>query len=246
MFRPVAVAGLFSRLASGSRIMKLAEVEPEVESETDADPFAAESAEAAESVESTEPTEPAEPAEVPPATEQSTESALSEAEHEHYLAIIEANREVKAKQYSYDVANSEAKACKKELELASLELSNLIAEGPRLPEKPSPQKELPFDQEQQPEAEPEPEAEKFDWASTPITDALKMTPKQQEKLEAIGIKTVGQFEFLRAGRDPVYPDGLRSINGFGEKTVDAFENDIVNWLAANAREKEPSSAESDD
>jgi len=60
-----------------------------------------------------------------------------------------------------------------------------------------------------------------------------------EKLEEIGIKTVGQFEFLRAGNDPCYPDGLRSVKGFGAATVDAFENDIVNWLAANAREKEP-------
>lgn len=223
--------------------MKLAEVEPEVESESEVDPFDPVPAEATEPVESTEAPEAAE---VPPATEQPTESALSEAEHEHYLAIIEANREVKAKQYAYDIANSGAKAAKKELELASLELSNLIAEGPQLPEKPSPQKELPFDQEQQPEVEPEPEAEKFDWESAPLTDALKMTPKQQEKLDSIGIKTVGQFEFLRAGRDSMYPDGLRSIKGFGPATVDAFENDIVNWLAANAREKEPSSAESDD
>jgi len=224
--------------------MKLAEVEPEVEpeveSETELDPFATEPAEPAEPAESTDAPEAAE---VPPTSEQPSEVALSEAEHEHYLAIIEANREVKAKQYAYDIANSEAKACKKELELASLELSNLIAEGPA---KPSPQKELPFDQEQQAEAEPQPEVAKFDWESAPLTDALKMTPKQQEKLDSIGIKTVGQFEFLRAGRDSMYPDGLRSIKGFGPATVDAFENDIVNWLAANAREKEPSSAESDD
>jgi hypothetical protein len=66
---------------------------------------------------------------------------------------------------------------------------------------------------------------------------LKLTAKQREKLEEIGIKTVGQFEFLRAGNDPVYPDGLRSVKGFGAATVDAFENDIVNWLAANARER---------
>ena len=76
------------------------------------------------------------------------------------------------------------------------------------------------------------------WELTPITEALKLTAKQREKLEEIGIKTVGQFEFLRAGRDPLYPDGLRSVKGFGAATVDAFENDIVDWLSANAREVE--------
>lgn len=159
-----------------------------------------------------------------------TPDELSEAEHNHYQAIKEANREVKEKQYAYNIANSEAKAAKKELELASLELSNLIDEGPQLPEKPDPQKELPFGPD---ESESHP-----NWELTPITEALKLTAKQKDKLEEIGIKTVGQFEFLRAGRDPVYPDGLRSIKGFGAATVDAFENDIVNWLQDNAREPE--------
>ena len=108
-----------------------------------------------------------------------------------------------------------------------MELSTLIADGPQ---KPDPQKELPFAATES--------GDKPNWELTPITDALKMTVKQREKLEEIGIKTVGQFEFLRAGRDPIYPDGLRSIKGFGAATVDAFENDIVNWLQDNAREPE--------
>lgn len=161
----------------------------------------------------------------------------NEAEHNHYLAIIEANREVKEKEYAYNIANSGAKAAKKELELASLELSNLIAEGPELPEKPDPQKELPFEATES--------GDMRNWDLTPITEALKMTPKQREKLEEIGIKTVGQFEFLRAKNDPVYPDGLRSIKGFGDATVDAFENDIVNWLQANARELETDGGSND-
>lgn len=201
--------------------MELAEKEPEVESETDADPFATEPAESTEPV---EPVESTEPAEVPPV------QTLTDAERDHYERIKELNTAVGEATYKYEVANAKAKVAKKNLESLQTELSDLITEGPQ---RPSPQKELPFDQEQQPEAE------KFDWESTPITDALKMTPKQQEKLDSIGIKTVGQFEFLRAGRDSRYPDGLRSIKGFGPATVDAFENDIVNWLAANAREKEP-------
>ena len=32
--------------------------------------------------------------------------------------------------------------------------------------------------------------------------------------------------------------GLRSVKGIGEKTVDAIENDVLEWLAKNAREPE--------
>lgn len=156
------------------------------------------------------------------------ETLMSELEREHYDDILRLNRNVKLSQMRYDIAKGEAKAKKEELECLSLELSNLIADGPR---KPDPQKELPFETES---------GDKPNWELTPITEALKLSPKQREKLEEIGIKTVGQFEFLRAGRDPIYPDGLRSIKGFGAATVDAFENDIVNWLGANAREPEPS------
>jgi hypothetical protein len=150
------------------------------------------------------------------------DNEMNELEREHYQEILRLNRDVKLKQMKYDIAKGEAKARKEDLECASLELSNLIADGPR---KPDPQKELPFS---------EPQA----WEGVAITDALKLMGKQREKLEELGIKTVGQFEFIRAGRDPQYPDGLRSIKGFGSATVDAMENDIVNWLQANAREKE--------
>lgn len=153
--------------------------------------------------------------------------AMSQLELEHYHEIIRLNKEVKLKQYKYDAAKAEAKFCKEDLDCAAMELSTLIADGPQ---KPDPQKELPFAAADS--------GDKPSWELTPITDALKMTVKQREKLEEIGIKTVGQFEFLRAGRDPIYPDGLRSIKGFGAATVDAFENDIVNWLSVNAREPE--------
>jgi hypothetical protein len=147
---------------------------------------------------------------------------MDELQREHYEEILRLNRDVKLAQMRYDIAKGEAKAKKEELECLSLELSNLIADGPR---KPDPQKELPFSEPQ-------------DWEGVAITDALKLTGKQREKLEELGIKTVGQFEFIRAGRDPQYPDGIRSIKGFGNATVDAMENDIVNWLQVNAREKE--------
>jgi hypothetical protein len=150
---------------------------------------------------------------------------LNEAEREHYQEILRLNREVKEKQYKYELAKAEAKCCKEDLDCASMELSTLIADGPR---KPDPQQELPFGETASTDFK--------DWDLVPITEALKLTAKQREKLEEIGIRTIGQFEFLRAGNDPVYPDGLRSIKGFGSATIDAMENDIVNWLTQHARE----------
>ena len=175
-------------------------------------------------------TETAEPeaGEVIDAEFQVVPDIMDELKREHYEEILRLNRDVKLAQMRYDIAKGEAKAKKEELECLSLELSNLIADGPQ---KPDPQKELPFDAAES--------GDHRNWDLTPITEALKMTAKQREKLEEIGIKTVGQFEFLRAGNDPCYPDGLRSIKGFGAATVDAFENDIVNWLHANRRQHDP-------
>lgn len=160
------------------------------------------------------------------------DSIMDELKREHYEEILRLNRDVKLAQMRYDIAKGEAKAKKEELECLSLELSNLIADGPQ---KPDSQKELPF--------EAADSVDHRNWDLTPITEALKLSAKQREKLEEIGIKTVGQFEFLRAGNDPCYPDGLRSVRGFGAATVDAFENDIVNWLQVNAREKEAAADE---
>jgi hypothetical protein len=56
---------------------------------------------------------------------------LNEAEREHYQEILRLNREVKEKQYKYELAKAEAKCCKEDLDCASMELSTLIAERPR-------------------------------------------------------------------------------------------------------------------
>lgn len=148
------------------------------------------------------------------------ETALTAAEREHYERIKDLNTEVHEATYKHDLAKSKAKMAKEHLESLQAELSSLISEGPR---KPDPQKELPFS---------EPEA----WESTPITEVLQLTGKQQEKLEEAGVKTIGEFERIRGCQNPDYPNGLSSIKGFGEKTIDAMENDVVEWLAKNARE----------
>lgn len=151
--------------------------------------------------------------------EESDAEEMSAAELEHYHQIIRVNQDVRLAEREFDNAKAVAKCAKESLEIHQSRLSNLISDGP---EKPDPQQELPF-------------ADESDWESVPVTDAVKLTEAQADRLEAAGIKTMGRLEFVRGGNDPDYPRGLRSIKGFGEKTIDAIENDIVEWLGKHLR-----------
>lgn len=171
----------------------------------------------------------------PPVPESDSVNQVDAAKLEHYQEICRLNMQVSLQQAAYDSAKSDAKLEKEILERMTAQLSVLILRGPL---KPDPQKELPFsDEPAEPAADPE------EWKIVLIDDVLKLTAKQRETLESHGIKTVGQFEHVRSGQHTDYPRGLASIKGFGEKTIDAMENDIVEWLSENAREAESEEAE---
>lgn len=182
----------------------------------------------------------------PPSPVADPVNQVDAAKLEHYREICRLNAEVSRQQMRYESAKSSAKCEKEELEQLSLALSSLISEGPQ---KPDPQKELPFGDVdsviQDATAELAPATDPEAWKTVPIEDVLKLTAKQRETLETHSIKTVGQFEHVRSGQHSDYPRGLQSIKGFGEKTIDAMENDIVEWLSKNAREAEPEETEED-
>lgn len=144
---------------------------------------------------------------------------MSVIEKEHYERIIELNKDVYQASYDHDIKKSKAKSAKEHLESLQAELSNLISEGPK---KPDPQQELPFGND--------------DWKTVPVSDVLTLSEKQMDKLDAAGALTVGEFERLRAGQNPDYPNGLLSVKGFGQATIDKLEEEMLNWLAKNARE----------
>ncbi len=147
-------------------------------------------------------------------------TALNEFEREHYELIKSLNVDVSEASNKYDSAKSKAKAAKEILEDLQARLSWSISEGPK---KPDPQQTLPFADEE--------------WRQVDIQTVLQsITDKQREKLEAAGIKTVGEFEHVRSCQHPDYPNGLASIKGVGEKSIDKWESDVVEWLAINARE----------
>lgn len=146
---------------------------------------------------------------------------LTSLEHRHYEAIRAMNFKCLDASGNYEASKAETSSRKKIYESLQNQLNSLIAQGP------NPQKELEF-----PEDEPPADA----WRDVPITDAIEMTDKQFEKLESAGVRTVGQFEDLRSGKLDGYPDGLRSVKGVGQKTVDAWEEQIVNWLMIHLRD----------
>lgn len=168
------------------------------------------------------------------------EAALQKRELDHLHTIQQMNERVVYLSNAYESAKAESSFAKKQLDEAASALSLCISQGPP---KADPQKTLPFDdggeviESTQTPASESPAADA--WKSVRIGEAIKLTPKQAETLESHGIRTVGQFEEVRSGQLRDYPDGLASLKGVGGVTITKWENDIIDWLMKNAREKEP-------
>lgn len=145
--------------------------------------------------------------------EKPVEAVLSEAEKLHYEQIRQVNLAVNDALREHDIAKAKAKAAKDHLESLQYELTALISEGPKLPDS---QMTLPFD----------------DWRAVPIENAITITDKQLEKLHEAGINTVIEFETERGG------NRFANVKGIGEKTVDKWEEEILEWMSQNAREQE--------
>ena len=169
------------------------------------------------------------PEAVEPETEQETPEppSLSTLEHEHYLQIQAAEQLAFEAEEEFEDANTVAKMLKKRWESRVEVLRQLIRRGPdsQLP--------LPFAEE----SEQEPDDA---WKAVPIGDVLQLTDKQAEKLQEAGIKTVGDFELLRAG------EGITSLKGVGQSTADAWEDQMLDWLAVHSRPVEDEHSEDDD
>lgn len=158
----------------------------------------------------------------------SEESNWSELERQHYEEIQEMEREVREADGHYQHLKCEAAAAKKMFEKLDIALRNKIAAGPDA------QRHLPFSDLDEDDSNPEA------WRDVAIGDVLELTSKQAETLEAADINTVGQFEDLRAGA------GLTSLKGIGQVKAEEWENQMLDWMAANARETEVDDEESDD
>lgn len=146
--------------------------------------------------------------------EQIEQDALSDLERKHYDEIrrLEAVCDGLETEFESDKAN--AAASKKAWEKAVCQMRACIRRGP------NPQAELAF---------------REDWRDRPIGDAIELTEKQAELLESANVTTVEDFENLRAGKHKDYPGGLSDLPRVGEATITKWEDQIVEWMTANAK-----------
>ncbi len=105
---------------------------------------------------------------------------------------------------------------------------NVIKRGP------SEQQELDFE-------DSENEEDEDDWKTVLITDALKLTEKQIDKLFSVGVETVGDFEVLRAGTKD-HPRGLIDVKGVGASTIDRWKEELLDWFDRRTRREVQESA----
>jgi hypothetical protein len=143
---------------------------------------------------------------------------LSKLEREWLEEIKQLEKDCEVSERVMRAAAEEAKDCKKDWEANVERLRRCIREGcgkqPLLPGMETSSQVC------------ESEA----WNSTPIDEVLTLTEKQAEKLAEAGVKTAGEFEFLRSGQKPDYPDGLRSIKGVGESTAEKWTDEMLEWI----------------
>ena len=78
-----------------------------------------------------------------------------------------------------------------------------------------------------------PPAEDDAWKDRPIRELSDLSPGILTALEDIGVTTIGRLEHLRGGQDPDYPRGLNSVKGFGEAKITKIEDAVTNWLDRN-------------
>ncbi len=147
--------------------------------------------------------------------------------------IIKTQKEADEKAMVRDAADADAKAAKKAHEAVVSRLQGLIRRGP------STQLELDL-KDQPPLADSLREAQwKDKLEKTLLKDAVRLTPSHIEKFEAAGVKSVMDFENLRAGKNKDYPKGLRSIKGFGDAAITTLEEMMLDWYKANQPKAEP-------
>lgn len=156
-----------------------------------------------------------------------TEPTASTLEHEFIAEMRAAQEHCDQLDLIRSAAEASAKRAKKNHEAAVDALQELIRRGP------SAQLPLDFKDSAQPEQTDQEKHHAY-LMSCPIIDAIDLTDKQEEKLADAGVKTVGDFEKLRAGQMKDYPRGLLDLSRVGEATIDKWEEELLQWFDDNS------------
>lgn len=157
-------------------------------------------------------------------SEQESEAVADRLREQHLAEIQKLERECELLEAVWNNAKLAAKEAKESYEGAVAYLRGKIRKGP------NPQLDFQFD---------EASAADESWRSVPITQALKLSESQREKLSDAGVETVGEFEDLRGGRNRDYPRGLSDLPKVGQATIDKWEQQVLDWLAVNQPAEPP-------
>jgi hypothetical protein len=139
------------------------------------------------------------------------EPTLAEREARHYQEIRALETTCDRLEGEYEAAKAAASGAKSLWSEAVARLRESIRRGP------DPQLELPL---------------QVDWLATPVGEAIELTEKQAEKLAELGIRTVGQLDEIRVGA------GLETLPGIGRAIADKWEDQLLDWLAAQHKKAE--------
>jgi hypothetical protein len=146
------------------------------------------------------------------------EPTLADRERKHYQEIQQLGKECELLESDFKDKKATASAAKSAWESAVSVLQATIRRGP------DPQLELPL---------------RVDWLATPVGEAIELTEKQAEKLAELGIRTVGQLDEIRVGA------GLETLPGIGRAIADKWEDQLLDWIAANAPKESDTTGDED-
>jgi hypothetical protein len=138
-------------------------------------------------------------------------------DHVRMQKILEQEAKVRELEVSYKTCQEETKDARQELSAAIAFLRRLIRGEVEY------QAELDFGDDGEPTQQSWDEL----LESTQIQDVVSLTKQQRKKLEDHGVRTLKQFEQLRAGDLPGYSGYLSDM--FNESIADKLEDGVLDW-----------------
>jgi hypothetical protein len=150
-------------------------------------------------------------------------TTMSERESKHYREIRSLESTCDRLEGEFEAAKASATAAKSMWTEAVSRLRESIRRGP------DPQMALPLAD---------------DFMQTEIGEALTLTDRQAELLDAEGIFTVGDFEELRSGRYTDFPGGVQDLPGIGRAVAEKWEDQILDWIGRQEQARNAAAADS--
>ena len=164
-----------------------------------------------------------------------------ERDHTHLEQIQSAAEDVSAKKKVWQDIKDELTKAKKDLDVATTAMLDLIVGGPP---KDDPQRKLPFleESERKPSSEHEPIKDESTDADAEVlvpvdVQALDISPGVKKALAKAGVKCLSDVIDLGNGNWPKFPKGFASVEGIGPKAISKLAQILPASVTAPPSEK---------